>query len=274
MGGVRRTPGTYVKTILDPGHYIKNRTYPNRPPYYPTNLGGQHEVLPTLVCVVNTEAFRAGERGSLGVRGSSREEEPSPDERERILGYSTGATRAPGIDEVTRHQILGQCIDARCLQSLVAIPMALYRHRVAAAAAPAAPAALQQEPRPAAAASTSAAAAAAPAAQRQLSGHAAAAASAASAAAPAVQQRVSGPTAVGRRRGAGPARLLQRGGGQQGPQGPAPHALASGQPAAQATSQVSNHLHLNSIRVINVFKKRGRCTTNRILYRTYRILLT
>jgi hypothetical protein len=53
--------------------------------------------------------------------------EPSPDERERALGYNTGATAAPSVTEQQRHTITGRCMDAYAMQSLLALCLGL-RH--------------------------------------------------------------------------------------------------------------------------------------------------
>ena len=49
--------------------------------------------------------------------------EPNPDERERALGYNTGATAAPGVTQLQRHEITGNCMDQAGLSSLVHFAM-------------------------------------------------------------------------------------------------------------------------------------------------------
>ena len=69
-------------------------------------MGPQVEALPTLVSYPGSRAYREGAAGVLHLRGTSRLDpssytEPCPDERERILGFRTGTTRAPGVTEAT-----------------------------------------------------------------------------------------------------------------------------------------------------------------------------
>ncbi len=66
-------------------------------------------------------------------------DEPSPDERERALGYSTGATTAPGLTLRDRHVVTGRCMDA-----LLAIPIALQHRKGTVLAALAAVSLLEQ----------------------------------------------------------------------------------------------------------------------------------
>ena len=59
--------------------------------------------------------------------------EPNPDERERILGYATGATAAPGLTSRDRHILTGQCMDAHCMEHLYSNCQALQHwHRLTA----------------------------------------------------------------------------------------------------------------------------------------------
>jgi hypothetical protein len=54
-------------------------------------------------------------------------EEPSAAERERALGYETNDTAAAGVTERQRREVLGKCIDANVLQSIMAIAAAWHR---------------------------------------------------------------------------------------------------------------------------------------------------
>jgi hypothetical protein len=68
------------------------------PPNYPCNLDpAVVEVLPTLVSFPASHAYRDGKAGVLWDARLACEVEPNVEERERLLGYTTGTTAAPGL---------------------------------------------------------------------------------------------------------------------------------------------------------------------------------
>ena len=116
-----------VNDILDPPHRTQPVRHPDHPPFYPANTPGKPMcALPTLVAYPNSHSFRDGRPGLL-VNADGTLLQPNADERERALGYITGATAAPGITERQRCTVLGRCIDANALQVLLALtrPVAL-----------------------------------------------------------------------------------------------------------------------------------------------------
>ena len=125
---IRRPANVLVKDILDPNHQLL-KMYSNLPPYYPANEGTECEALPTLMATVNSYAFKKGRPGSLLNTTTNQEEEPSALEREQALGYRPNTTACPGITQRERCIILGRCMDANCLQGILAITHAVYRHR-------------------------------------------------------------------------------------------------------------------------------------------------
>jgi len=88
-------------------------------PFTPINsVGDVRRALPTLVAYPNSRAFRVGSPGAvydvkLGWT------EPNPNERERALGFQTGATQALGVTEDSRHRLTGNAIDLRVLVGLI-----------------------------------------------------------------------------------------------------------------------------------------------------------
>ncbi|KAJ9522419.1 hypothetical protein QJQ45_008293 [Haematococcus lacustris] len=58
--------------------------------------------------------------------------EPTVGERERALVYGTGATAAARVTQAQRFAILGRCMDAYAMQSLLAVAHALYQPPAAA----------------------------------------------------------------------------------------------------------------------------------------------
>ena len=132
--GVQRAPNRYVDNILDGHHELTGVVRTNYPPFYPANRQGGVECLPTLVSFPGSRAFATGKPGELHIKGATWHddtgfEEPSPDERERFLGYHTGSTRAPGLTEAARHRLLGQCMDQHTVEAILAIALALDRSK-------------------------------------------------------------------------------------------------------------------------------------------------
>ena len=126
--GIRRPDNILVKDILDPHHQLL-RMCSNPPPYYPANQGKECEALPTLMATVGSFAFVKGKPGSLLNIITKQEEEPSARERELALGYRPDTTACPGITDTERCILLGRCMDANCLQGILATIHAVYRHR-------------------------------------------------------------------------------------------------------------------------------------------------
>ncbi|OAE24897.1 hypothetical protein AXG93_2931s1400 [Marchantia polymorpha subsp. ruderalis] len=50
--------------------------------------------------------------------------EPNADERERAMGFMTGATAAASVSEASRRQVLGQAMDLNCLTWIVSLDLA------------------------------------------------------------------------------------------------------------------------------------------------------
>jgi len=127
----QRTPGLTVQSVIDPqtGRQAMPVTADEaaHSGRYPANKAGQpRSAWPTFVAYPMSRAFRPGEPGAvldprLGLT------EPSAAEREEAMGYDRGSTRAPGITEQQRRGVLGRCIDANVLQSIMAIAAAWHR---------------------------------------------------------------------------------------------------------------------------------------------------
>ncbi|HSG21073.1 MAG TPA: DDE-type integrase/transposase/recombinase, partial [Burkholderiaceae bacterium] len=72
-----------------------------------------------LMAYEGSRAFLLGKAGSVYDTNAGAWAEPTPEERERALGYGTGATAAPGLDHHDRHILTGNCIDQAALSVLV-----------------------------------------------------------------------------------------------------------------------------------------------------------
>ncbi|KAJ9527864.1 hypothetical protein QJQ45_005505 [Haematococcus lacustris] len=121
------TDEVQVQDILDPGRTTPLTTTWPPPPAWQCEVAGQPlRVLPTLVATPHSYAYR-GRGPGLILNPDGTRSEPSVPERERALGYGTGATAAPGVNLQQRFAILGRCMDAYAMQTLLAISLTLSR---------------------------------------------------------------------------------------------------------------------------------------------------
>ena len=122
-----RPAGLLVDPLLDPGHTCPpHQRRQQRPPNYPCNQQiDQVEALPTLVSFPSSNNYRDDRPGMLHDAATGNLIEPNPDERERLLGYATGTTAAPGLTEAHRFRLTGQCMDANTLKGIFAICVVL-----------------------------------------------------------------------------------------------------------------------------------------------------
>ena len=121
-----------VRAILDPHRFPAKVATPDLPPFCAVNEPGKpRAALPTLVATLGSYAFRDGGPGMVwDTQLNARQggwAEPNPDERERAMGYETGATAAPGVTLAERHAITGSAMDAFAMQALFASAWALDR---------------------------------------------------------------------------------------------------------------------------------------------------
>jgi hypothetical protein len=118
----QRQPGLLVDCILDPGRTAQPARRADAPPFYPANTTGQPLcALPTIVAYPGSHAYRNGGPGLVWDTARQRLDEPTADERERAMGYHTGATAALGLSERQRRALLGNAIDMNTLQSVFAL---------------------------------------------------------------------------------------------------------------------------------------------------------
>ena len=130
IAGIQRAAELQVDDILNLGRHSNMVQRKDWHPMYPANHPGQpRSALPTLVAYPESRAFRVY-RDNTGtitsvspgcVYDSNLGEwtEPNPEERERALGYDTGATAAPGVTLRQRHVITGNCMDQAAISGLL-----------------------------------------------------------------------------------------------------------------------------------------------------------
>ena len=122
MQGIEQPVGILAQDILDGQRVCSDVERDDKSPYHNANHKGMPRVaFPTLVAYPRSRAFLPGQPGSVTDYSQEQpvETEPNPNERERALGYWTGATAAPGVSERDRHIVTGNCMDQRCLSQLV-----------------------------------------------------------------------------------------------------------------------------------------------------------
>ncbi|KAJ9512490.1 hypothetical protein QJQ45_018788 [Haematococcus lacustris] len=116
-----------VQDILDPDRTTPPATtWPPPPACQCETVGQPLRALPTLVATPGSYAFRSGGPG-LMLNSDGTTSEPTMGERERALGYGTGATTAAKVTQAQRFAILGRCMDAYAMQTLLAVARALYQ---------------------------------------------------------------------------------------------------------------------------------------------------
>jgi transposase InsO family protein len=138
-----REQGRHVQSVLDEGRSAPLAQYPQRSPWYRCNTvkHAPLEALPTLVAYAGSRAYRmygddpakgmlrvAAVKLHAGVTIPEHFAEPNADERERIMGYATGCTAAPGVSEESRHELTGKAMDRHAVTRLVSVYNALSQH--------------------------------------------------------------------------------------------------------------------------------------------------
>eukprot|EP00798_Chlamydomonas_sp_ICE-L_P031476 gene31476-biopygen6335 len=120
FNSVRRTANISANTFLDPGRSTTRVYRSDAPPFCLANKIGQpRTALPALVAYPLSRAFLPDKPGSIYSLQGGAWSEPRPDERERMLGYYTGATAAPGLTALQRHVLTGNCMDQRALVAII-----------------------------------------------------------------------------------------------------------------------------------------------------------
>eukprot|EP00798_Chlamydomonas_sp_ICE-L_P022089 gene22089-biopygen30771 len=120
LNTVRRTANISANAFLDPGRSTTRVYRSDAPPFCLANKIGQpRTAMPTLVAYPLSRAFLPDTPGSIYSLQGGAWSEPRPDERERMLGYYTGATAAPGLTALQRHVLTGNCMDQRAIVAII-----------------------------------------------------------------------------------------------------------------------------------------------------------
>jgi hypothetical protein len=116
-----RRPPIHLVDLLRPHHFpqLTRGTRLNPPPFFQGNVVGQLRiVMPTLVSAPDSYAFRPGREGNVVDESTQQCVPPSPEERERCMGYPPGFT-AGLPDERSRTSALGQAFDFNTILTIL-----------------------------------------------------------------------------------------------------------------------------------------------------------
>ncbi|GAX86472.1 hypothetical protein CEUSTIGMA_g13882.t1, partial [Chlamydomonas eustigma] len=132
LDSFERDPSISLLDVLEPDRYPQLCRAVRSYPYAAcSNRNEPLNVLPTLVAKVGSYAYRMHPDGPgpgmlvMYIDGQEQFVDLTLEERERILGYPTGSTNAPGISFSGRHSILGGTFDAFAVSHLLACAFAL-----------------------------------------------------------------------------------------------------------------------------------------------------
>ena len=133
ISGIERRPDQIVQEILDPNHRPQPVVRSDTPPFYVANVlcprnPRPRAALPMLMAHPMSYAFRSGGAGTLIDTQSGQIVQPTANERERCMGYSTGATDAPGVTEAARCTILGRAMDSFALHTIYSVARLVACH--------------------------------------------------------------------------------------------------------------------------------------------------
>ncbi|GAX81110.1 hypothetical protein CEUSTIGMA_g8544.t1 [Chlamydomonas eustigma] len=132
LDSFERDPSISLLDVLEPDRYPQLCRAVRSYPYAACSIRNEPlNVLPTLVAKVGSYAYRMHPDGPgpgmlvMYIDGQEQFVDLTLEERERILGYPTGSTNAPGISFSGRHSILGGTFDAFAVSHLLACAFAL-----------------------------------------------------------------------------------------------------------------------------------------------------
>ena len=101
-----------LASVLEAHHHPNKVERSDRPPYLPFNVAGQpRRKHPTVVATADTFNVRDGTALVIN-RTTALPELPTTRELERIMGFYSFATAAPGVPDTARRHALGNAVDA------------------------------------------------------------------------------------------------------------------------------------------------------------------
>ncbi len=107
-----RDPNLQVSHILDDQSSYQPVTREKKPPWFPANIIGKPKgVWPTFVSFPGAHAFQGDRPGLVYCHASATWDEPSPKERERVMGFQTGTTSHTKVIRLERNALLARGTD-------------------------------------------------------------------------------------------------------------------------------------------------------------------
>jgi hypothetical protein len=115
-----RDPNLQVSHILDDQSSCQPVTRQEKPPWFPANtIGKPRGAWPTFVSFLGAHAFQGDGLGLVYRHASTTWDEPSPEERERVMGFQTGITSHTKVTRLERNALLGRGMDLNSLTWLL-----------------------------------------------------------------------------------------------------------------------------------------------------------
>jgi hypothetical protein len=115
-----RNPNLQVSHILDDQSSCQPVTRQEKPLWFPLNtIGKPRGPWPTFVSFPRAHAFQKDEPGLVYHHALATWNEPSPEERERAMGFQTGTTSLTKVTRLERNALLGRGMDLNSLTWLL-----------------------------------------------------------------------------------------------------------------------------------------------------------
>jgi len=117
-----RDPNLQVSHILDDQSSCQPFTRQEKPPWFLTNtIKKPRGAWPTFVSFPTTHAFQGDGLGLVYCHASTTWDEPSPKEREKVMGFQTGTISQTMVIRLERNTPLGRGMDLNSLTWLLVI---------------------------------------------------------------------------------------------------------------------------------------------------------
>ncbi|KAK3241256.1 hypothetical protein CYMTET_48958 [Cymbomonas tetramitiformis] len=121
LTAVERDPNRLVSDILDPGRTERPAACDTARSQYRCNVQGEPmRAWSTMMSFPESYQFRGDGKGTVWDETTQTWGPPTPEEKERAMGFQTGATEAPGVTARQRGEMLGRAFDVRAVSRIMA----------------------------------------------------------------------------------------------------------------------------------------------------------
>ncbi|KAK3275218.1 hypothetical protein CYMTET_16640 [Cymbomonas tetramitiformis] len=121
LTAVVRDPNRLVSDILDPGRAERPAACDTARGHYRCNVHGEPmRAWPTMMSFPDSYQFRGDGKGTVWDDATQTWGPPTPEEKERAMGFQTGATEAPNVTARQRGEMLGRAFDVRAVSRIMA----------------------------------------------------------------------------------------------------------------------------------------------------------